>query len=239
MRDSNKSALIFLLYIFTINAFLSGEELVFSLGIPEGHFMFSRIEKFFTLVEKRVEGDLELTIRSIPYARAKDYMIQGLIDGDIGRTDLVYRDRSDIIQLEPPLIWTHFYPFGKQGLDFSDTKSYSEYRFIVQRGAVFQEDFLIRNNLEYMVTGNLTQAFGMLSLDRGQVVIASPIDQEILETGDFQGSGIFMYPQILFSKGLYLYIHRNKVNWIPAIETVLLELEEEGLIDNILLENSN
>lgn len=201
--------------------------------------MFSRMEKFFTLVEERVEGDLELTIRYIPYPRAKNYMIQGLIDGDIGRSELVYGDRSDIVHLEPPLIWTHFYPFGKHGLDFSDIKSYSEYRFIVPTGAVLQEEFLIQNNIEYLVSRSLIQAFGMLSLDRGQVVIASPIDREILESEDFQGNGIFMYPQILFSKGLHLYIHKNKANWIPAIQAVLLEMEEEGLIDKILLENSN
>jgi polar amino acid transport system substrate-binding protein len=186
--------------------------------------------------------DIKFSLRTYPSERALLTANSGKVDGDAYRVFDLYNKTGgqypNLVRVNFPYISIYFTAFVKdKDIKITGWEDLANYRVAVIRGNKTMEaqvnKFVPREKQSYI--NSYKQAFGMLLLDRVDIVVGKPIvgasyvkNNNLYMTGKFQ------------TQDIYMYLHKKHEQLIPKIEMVLREMNESGElldIENMFRDN--
>lgn len=121
------------IFAFQLTGQLFTQTLNVSIGFPEDNIVFKLVDKW--LSETGELAGIKFKIHYLPFARAEKELINGTIDGDIGRTSFVYEGDKRVIYTGFPILTTNYITYTvKDNIDPTDIIQLRRLRLIVNMG---------------------------------------------------------------------------------------------------------
>ncbi|WP_319543902.1 transporter substrate-binding domain-containing protein [uncultured Pseudodesulfovibrio sp.] len=206
-------------------------QLTFSTFLSEGMgVLFERI-----LTEAYAQLGYDVTIKGFPAERALAMSNEGLVDGEAGRVSVIEGSYTNLIRVPTPLYTNRVAAFSRQAHfntknGWNSLKGYSV-------GAVLGYKFIekMTEDLDTVYFRNYSILFKALDNNRIDVAVSEYL--EALPTlGQLHLIQIGSHYPLLAHNPMYHYLHKSKAWLIPAIDSILHEMEKSGRMDEILNE---
>lgn len=227
-----KSFIICLLLMFsmvTINA----KDLIFGMGIPKEHPLFNKVQLFWNEIAVEIEEVDTITLIYMPLRRAKSELLKNTIDGDSGRTKMVYKDEANAFIVNTPILLMKYYVISKKNITINDPQSIKNYNLITETGNEIVIDFAKKHNFKLHYADSQIQSIRMIQSDRMDIYIASSLTSEILINDDFKNSGIKILKPALFDVGTHLFLSKKNKSLVNKFDAAIKKLIANGRVAEI------
>lgn len=186
-------------------------------------------EKILTEAYSRL--DVTIKIRRFPAQRALVQSNNGNTGGEVNRVQGIDKEYVNLIVVPTPVNYFEGVVFSKN-LTFpvNGWNSLKPYRIVIRIGSKFAEKGTKGMTLHRVPT--YSQAFRLLNQDRADICIASRLTG-LLQIKELNLTGIKAIDPPLVRTNLFHYVHKKNKDIIPKINSSLIEMHEEGLIEKI------
>lgn len=223
--------IILLLSVFIIEGY--SRTLKFGIGFAADHPVFHMTKLYLDEVVKGIDAVDDVVLMSVYYRRAKRMLIEGMIDGDFGRTLLVYEGVDNVHVVNVPISHTVVFGYMKNGGVLEGPGALKGLRFVFERGSVVKVRFMNEHGLDYILVDSSFQAFKMIAVGRADVYVGAEDTARILNGDSFKGSEIKQVLPALFEYDTYIFLSEENKWLVEDFERAIGEFISSGRVEEM------
>lgn len=216
----------FIVMLFSLS-FLSGQRLEVAFNAPENSPMFSLLNNWLQEV-----GDLagvEFVLKSLSLEDAVEGVLDGTLDGDVGRTVYVYGEDARVVYTTHPASVIEYLIFtARDDINPEDIEQLKGLKLATSMGNRAIEEWVTENGIERVTyTPDSETALKMVSIGRADYYLGSAIFKNIVEKDPSLASvKILTHPVIAVPS--FIVLNSKHRNLEPAISAAIKEMDESG-----------
>ena len=186
-------------------------------------------ERILTEAYKRI--DFNLKIRKFPAERALHESNAGNTDGEVNRIQGIHKKYVNLVMVPTPVNYFEGVVFTKNLIfPINGWDSLRPYKIVMRIGSKFAEKGT--KDMDTIKVPTYSMAFRLLDINRADICIASRLTG-LLQIKKLNLIGVKAIEPPLVKSQLYHYVHKKNKNIIPKINSSLIKMHEEGLIEKI------
>jgi len=207
---------------------LAARHLVVGLGIPYEHVLWPKFQYFMNQLAQKADKELEIELKSTPYARIQEQISKGELDGDLGRLQEVYEGNSGIVRVEESASMLRLFLIFHKDRVMTDLATIRQFKTLAVRDSFFHKRACKELQLDCEFVGPGSSTMDMLRLKRVGSVITTQFQmaEHLRLAGDptlFQ-----LGEKTWYMEPVYLFLAKKNADLAPRLASALKELKHNG-----------
>lgn len=231
-----KLKLLITFLFFSCNS-IASEPIIIATMQPPASYMHSKISQIVDAISKKM--DKEIILKYYSSHRATRLLNGNRIHAEILRIARYQYQAISSIRINEPIVTTPIYAYSYQKIDnINSWNSIKPYKIVAIRGFYYIEAFMHTHKVH--LVNNAASAFKFLKAKRADILIDHIRSANaVLRSPQFDGEGIFRLEPPISSMNVYSYFSASYPQLAKQYEQAVIELKNEGVIQNILKLEAN
>jgi polar amino acid transport system substrate-binding protein len=219
-------SLLIILFVIMISP-LSSQTLTGAFYASEDSAIFALVQQWAEEVGQK--AGITFLIESIPFDRAKQRLLSGLIDADISRSKYAYGDDDRVIYTSHPSFRTPFVIYSKlDSIDSQNIESFKKLSLVTTRSNFAVNDWIEKNQLyDIIYVDSIEIALRMIEMNRADYYVGPYVYLKVLGLNP-EFSGIKVISPPVFILLTYIVLNNKYKDLEPAISAAMKQMVESG-----------
>lgn len=218
---------IITLFLLGCYSILGSQTLTVSFFAQKESPLYSKVQIFLSEIE--TISNIKFKLVSIPFERASIKLLEGSIDGDIGRSKYVYGDDPRVIYATYPISAVKFIIYTKnKTLNPGNINLLRELKLVVIRGNTIIENWIKDNNIYNIVYAkDVFNTFKLIAANRADYHIGPLAYQNYLKN-NIEFSDIKGIEKPIINDPAFIVLNIKHKDIEPLLSLAIKELAASG-----------
>ncbi|HYX37778.1 MAG TPA: hypothetical protein VE954_32145 [Oligoflexus sp.] len=205
---------------------LAKETLILGSGISTQNPLWPKIQKYVELISLHANSSTHIAVRSIPFKRLTEMVLDGQLDGDLGREEGVYNDESGLVQVPEPIAEIEFVILTHMNVDADDMLKVRQSKTVVDFGDDIHKEICKKLDLDCIFVTQGSDRFAMVRSGRAGSMLTGKAEAHELVKKDV--STKIKVSRTAYKVPIYIFLSRKQVKMVPHLNSAIRKVKQDG-----------